>query len=118
LAAKFEFGTWHELDTNMAVIKYHASGISLIVEHCDLRLLTNSTRRKSAVKKRDPPTSLSHKNLLSRHTLVNTAATIEEDISLDNDDIEEGDNDGEESYVLPNFTPRGGRSGDQGSHFP
>ena len=41
LATKFEFGTWHELGTNLAVIKYHASGISLIVvEHGDLlRLL-------------------------------------------------------------------------------
>jgi hypothetical protein len=34
------------------------------------------------------------------------AATIEDDASLDDDDdIEEGNNDGEKSYVLPNFMP-------------
>ena len=33
------------------------------------------------------------------------AATIEEDVSLDDDDIEEGDDDGGESYVLPDFMP-------------
>ena len=31
------------------------------------------------------------------------AATIEEDVSLDNINIEDGDDDGGESYVLPNF---------------
>ena len=31
------------------------------------------------------------------------AATIEEDVSLDNDDIEDEDDNGGESYVLPNF---------------
>ena len=34
------------------------------------------------------------------------AATIEDDVSLDDaDDIKEGDDDGGESYVLPNFMP-------------
>ena len=33
------------------------------------------------------------------------AATIEDDVSLNNNDIEEGDDDGGESYVLPNFMP-------------
>jgi hypothetical protein len=33
------------------------------------------------------------------------AATIEEDVSLNNDDIEDGDNAGGESYVLPDFIP-------------
>ena len=33
------------------------------------------------------------------------ATTIEEDVSLDDDDIEDGDNDEGESYVLPNFMP-------------
>ena len=33
------------------------------------------------------------------------AATIEEDVSLDNDNIEDEDDDGGESYVLPNFLP-------------
>ena len=33
------------------------------------------------------------------------AATIEDDVSLDNNNIEEGDDDGRESYVLPNFMP-------------
>ena len=33
------------------------------------------------------------------------AATIEEDVSLDNDDIEDEDDDGGESYVLPDFLP-------------
>ena len=35
--------TWHKRALNLAVIKYHASGISLIVVHGDLRLLNNST---------------------------------------------------------------------------
>jgi hypothetical protein len=37
LAAKLEFGTWHELGklgTNLAVIKYHASGISITTTVC------------------------------------------------------------------------------------
>ena len=33
------------------------------------------------------------------------AATIEEDVSLDDDDIKDGDDDGGESYVLPDFMP-------------
>ena len=34
LAAKFKFGTWHELGMNLAVIKYHASGISSTTMVC------------------------------------------------------------------------------------
>ncbi len=33
------------------------------------------------------------------------AAMIEEDVSLDDDDIKDGDDDGGESYILPNFMP-------------
>jgi hypothetical protein len=34
--AKFEFGTWHELGTNLAVIKYNASGESSHANFCSI----------------------------------------------------------------------------------